>query len=206
MPIKKKNSRRSPLQNRSIQLTLDLIEGGFKVLDQFGLEKFSTNKVAEVTGVSIGSIYQYFGNKEELLLRMIEVTTTDILAEVTQKMNSLEFENPQDFVNAFVFDVYALFMKRNSIGHMLFLSGRDKIGLLLLKKSREEFISKLTIYYNERFPIKNESQKQNRMQTLEVLVISFMGLVQAIILEKKTKKEADSLMFKFSHLARAAIV
>tara|TARA_B110001454_G_scaffold219204_1_gene252213 strand:- start:30855 stop:31412 length:558 start_codon:yes stop_codon:yes gene_type:complete len=184
---------------------MDLIEGGFKVLDQFGLEKFSTNKVAEVTGVSIGSIYQYFSNKEELLLRMIEVTTTDILVEVTQKMNSLEFENPQDFVNVFVFDVYSLFMKRKSIGHMLFLSGRNEIGLLLIKKSREEFISKLIVYYNERFPIENESEKQSRKQTLEVLVISFMGLVQAIILEKKTKKEADSLMLKFSHLARAAV-
>ncbi len=205
MPIKNKNSRRSPLQNRSVRLTMDLIEGGFKVLDQFGLEKFSTNKVAEVTGVSIGSIYQYFSNKEELLLRMIEVTTTDILVEVTQKMNSLEFENPQDFVNVFVFDVYSLFMKRKSIGHMLFLSGRNEIGLLLIKKSREEFISKLIVYYNERFPIENESEKQSRKQTLEVLVISFMGLVQAIILEKKTKKEADSLMLKFSHLARAAV-
>jgi len=205
VPHRKINSRRLPVQKRSIQLTMDLVEGGFKVLDKVGLDKFSTNKVAEATGVSIGSFYQYFNKKEDLLLRMIEVATSEILYQVTEKMNSLEFETPEEFLNCLVFDVYSLFMKQKSIRHMLFLSGRDSNGIYLVKRSREEFISKLTIYYNERFPIKNLNDKQSRTETLEMLVISFMGLIQAIVLEKKPQKEADNLMSKFSLAAQTTL-
>ena len=60
------------------------------ILLEEGLEAFNTNRVAEVAGVSIGSLYQYFPNKESLLLQLQEreVKTTwkvldSILADVS---------------------------------------------------------------------------------------------------------------------------
>lgn len=41
-------------------------------MTQQSLAGFNTNRVAEVAGVSVGSLYQYFPNKESLVTALIE--------------------------------------------------------------------------------------------------------------------------------------
>jgi AcrR family transcriptional regulator len=43
------------------------VEAGTRVLDSQGWSGFTTNEVAEVAGISIGSLYQYFPNKLALV-------------------------------------------------------------------------------------------------------------------------------------------
>jgi len=59
--------RRKPAQTRAKRLVLDILEATAKVLEEHGAETLSTNKVAARAGVSIGSIYQYFHDKQGLL-------------------------------------------------------------------------------------------------------------------------------------------
>lgn len=49
-----------------------IIDAAKRVLEREGLEAFTTNRVAEVAGVSVGSLYQYFPNKDALLLAVVE--------------------------------------------------------------------------------------------------------------------------------------
>jgi AcrR family transcriptional regulator len=42
-------------------------EAATRILKEQGVEGFNTNAVAEKAGVSIGSLYQYFGSKEALI-------------------------------------------------------------------------------------------------------------------------------------------
>ncbi|QNK71613.1 TetR/AcrR family transcriptional regulator [Variovorax sp. PAMC26660] len=44
-----------------------MVEAGTQVLGQRGWARFTTNEVAEMAGVSIGSLYQYFPNKLSLI-------------------------------------------------------------------------------------------------------------------------------------------
>src|SRR5438552_525696 len=54
------NPRKTASQNRS-RLTVDaLVEATARVLIKEGYDRASTNKIAAVAGVSIGSLYQYF--------------------------------------------------------------------------------------------------------------------------------------------------
>lgn len=55
--------RKSPRQQRSHVMVNSIIEAATRVLAQRGWAHFKTNEVAEVAGVSIGSLYQYFPNK-----------------------------------------------------------------------------------------------------------------------------------------------
>jgi len=59
--------RKQPRQARSIATVEAIIEAGAHVLSQAGWAGFSTNKVAEAAGVSIGSLYQYFPDKLALV-------------------------------------------------------------------------------------------------------------------------------------------
>nr|WP_145720534.1 TetR/AcrR family transcriptional regulator [Mesorhizobium tianshanense] len=59
--------RKQPRQARSIATVEAIIEAGAHILSELGWAGFTTNKVAEVAGVSIGSLYQYFPDKLALV-------------------------------------------------------------------------------------------------------------------------------------------
>jgi AcrR family transcriptional regulator len=66
------NPRKSASQERS-RLTVEaLLEATARVLMKDGYDGASTNKIAAVAGVSIGSLYQYFPSKEALVAAVID--------------------------------------------------------------------------------------------------------------------------------------
>ena len=66
--------RKTPRQRRSEFTREMILEAAARVLSKKSLEGFNTNYVAEVAGVSIGTLYQYFPNKESLIAVLIERT------------------------------------------------------------------------------------------------------------------------------------
>ena len=48
----------------------DILEAAIRVLAHDGARRFTTARVAEAAGVSVGSLYQYFPNKESILFRL----------------------------------------------------------------------------------------------------------------------------------------
>ena len=62
--------RKSPRQTRSTQLVADILEAAVRVLIRDGARRFTTARVAETAGVSVGSLYQYFPNKQAILFHL----------------------------------------------------------------------------------------------------------------------------------------
>jgi AcrR family transcriptional regulator len=64
--------RKAPRQTRSANTVETLLAAAARVLERESLAGFNTNRVAEVAGVSIGSLYQYFPNKAALVAALID--------------------------------------------------------------------------------------------------------------------------------------
>jgi AcrR family transcriptional regulator len=62
-----KTSRNAPKQSRSRATVTAILDATTRVLDQEGYEAATTTRVAEVAGVSIGTLYQYFSNRDTIL-------------------------------------------------------------------------------------------------------------------------------------------
>jgi AcrR family transcriptional regulator len=60
-------ARKRPRQARSTQLVAAILQAAARVLVRDGAHRFTTARVAEAAGVSVGSLYQYFPNKEAIL-------------------------------------------------------------------------------------------------------------------------------------------
>ena len=64
------SSRKMPKQARSTALVEAILEAAVQVLAEEGARRFTTARVAEKAGVSVGSLYQYFPNKAAILFRL----------------------------------------------------------------------------------------------------------------------------------------
>jgi AcrR family transcriptional regulator len=65
-------TRRNPRQQRAQATVEAVLEAAAQILEAKGMEGASTNAIATRAGVSVGSLYQYFPNKEALLLALHE--------------------------------------------------------------------------------------------------------------------------------------
>ncbi|WP_349962337.1 TetR/AcrR family transcriptional regulator [Rhizobium sp. ZPR3] len=76
--------RKSPRQDRSIATVEAIFEATLQVLSSDGLIRFNTTRVARRAGVSVGTLYQYFPNKQALLFAVLERHLV-MLAEAIEK-------------------------------------------------------------------------------------------------------------------------
>ena len=83
------SQRRTPSQERSGELVRKLLEATAQVLADVGLEATSTNKIAARAGVAIGSIYQYFPNKEALIDALLDERLRRMEALTASRMEAL---------------------------------------------------------------------------------------------------------------------
>ncbi len=83
-PSKPLARRKQPRQDRS-KVTVDaILEATERVLAERGLEATTTTDVAELAGVSIGTLYQYFPNKQALVAAVIEARLDRDLAAIDE--------------------------------------------------------------------------------------------------------------------------
>ena len=85
------NPRKTASQKRS-RLTVDALLGATaRILVREGFDKASTNRIAEVAGVSVGSLYQYFPSKEALVAALIDRHNQEVMhavqGELTEAVN-----------------------------------------------------------------------------------------------------------------------
>ncbi len=62
--------RKSPTQERSQETVNIIFEAAARILERDGREGFNTNAVAELAGISIGTLYHYFPSKDAILIEM----------------------------------------------------------------------------------------------------------------------------------------
>src|SRR5580692_3367 len=64
--------RKSPVQARSSVTVEAISEATIQVLLSHGTDRLTTTRVAERAGVSVGTLYQYYPNKQSLLFAVLE--------------------------------------------------------------------------------------------------------------------------------------
>jgi AcrR family transcriptional regulator len=64
--------RKTPIQARSAATVEAIVEATIQVLLAVGLDRLTTTRVAERAGVSVGTLYQYYPNKQSLLFALLK--------------------------------------------------------------------------------------------------------------------------------------
>lgn len=72
-------ARRKPRQARALYKIGLILEATMRLLDQGDIESLNTNAIAELAGVSIGTVYQYFDGKQAILDMLVDQELGDLI-------------------------------------------------------------------------------------------------------------------------------
>ena len=103
--------RKAASQERSRATVAALVEATARILVSDGFDKASTNRIAEVAGVSVGSLYQYFPSKEALVVAVIERHNRQIMevvGHVVDEIDSLSVEHAVHSLVAMAIDAHRI--------------------------------------------------------------------------------------------------
>ncbi|HZD49266.1 MAG TPA: TetR/AcrR family transcriptional regulator [Silvibacterium sp.] len=98
----KHSARRRPKQRRARQTVEAVLDAVVRILRRGGVGAITTNRIAEVAGVSIGSVYQYFPDKRAIFVALHERHVQEIDRMVHAVLVEHAASSLEDFVRAMV--------------------------------------------------------------------------------------------------------
>lgn len=126
---------RVPQQDRSRHKVRLILEAATRILEKDGMDRLTTNATASLAGVSIGTLYQYFPDKEAILDTLADQEFEGMAGRVRASMQDASHQSTQDRVTAMVRAVAASYGRRHQ-AHRLVMAhslsrGNDRLAPLL---------------------------------------------------------------------------
>ena len=85
--------RRDPSQRRALVLIDAIRQAALEIIEKEGPAALTTNRVADRAGVSIGSLYHYYPNKESIVADLFEVRVQALVDAIEAMRQSVHFED-----------------------------------------------------------------------------------------------------------------
>ncbi len=101
--------RKQPSQVRAKNTVDSILSASRSILKQDGPLKFSTNTIAKKSGVSVGSIYQYFQSKEKILEMLLELELNSSIKKFDEEIRGLLNLSIEEKVNGVIKNISSLF-------------------------------------------------------------------------------------------------
>lgn len=96
------NPRKTPRQSRSRATCDAVLEAAARILESEGRHAFTTNHVAELAGISVGSLYQYFPGKEAIVAVLVRELRREMLDDFEEAVRRSAGEDVSGAAKALV--------------------------------------------------------------------------------------------------------
>jgi AcrR family transcriptional regulator len=95
--------RREPLQQRSRERVQQILASARELIDEGGIAALSTTRLAERSGVPVGTLYRYFANRDEVIAAFLESEMERLDMELATAVLSLERVSLRNLVEVATF-------------------------------------------------------------------------------------------------------
>ena len=134
------NSRRTPRQARANATVDAILTAALQLLESDGVEHLTTNRVAERAGVSIGTVYQYFADKQEILAALAQRRAAAVRDDIaTMLIERPELGTVRPIVRALMSSFEGSAATRRALLDALFHRG----GAGVLQSHHEAFLASI---------------------------------------------------------------
>lgn len=146
--------RKAPRQTRS-RLTVEaLLDAAAQVFERHGYAAGTTNRIAERAGVSIGSLYQYYPNKDAILVALVQRHVDEGVAVAGPVLTALVADAPpvEAGMRRLVEAMVALHRDRPALHRVLFEEAPRPPALRRRLEALEEAVTDSVATYLRRAP------------------------------------------------------
>jgi AcrR family transcriptional regulator len=95
-------ARKQPTQDRAAKTRQRILDAAAHVFAEYGYAAGTTNRIAEYAGLSIGSLYQYFPNKDAVLRALMDAHADAGARLLTERLSGGLPERMDDTLRVFV--------------------------------------------------------------------------------------------------------
>lgn len=184
MAVKKKTAKplkREP-KSKKAQDTKDvIIKASAQILLKQGFEALNTNLVAKKAGVSIGSLYQYFGSKDEILVFLLNKILDEKIERVKNALSlSMVFESADQIIGHVVDVLFESYSSETAALESILIPNsfhlRDKILLSKIVMGNEIFMPILKMVLISKLPkLKHRDLEAVSFMLVQVTRSVFVG-------------------------------
>jgi AcrR family transcriptional regulator len=180
--------RKSASQKRSQATVEALLDATARVLTREGYDRASTNRIAAVAGVSVGSLYQYFPNKEALVAALVARHNREmlqLLRDAIGKVASCDLATAmRELVRATV-DAHLV----DPALHRIFADQVPRMGQLAkIEELQREAFQLVRAYLEER---RNEISVRDLDSATAICVTTVEALIHEFVIDRPEAPEAD---------------
>lgn len=177
MPSKTRTTpRKLPQQDRSKVTVEAILIATARILTKFGYEKANTNRIAELAGVSIGSLYQYFPNKEALITALAEQHVNTMMEIIESKLKDLS-EAP---IEVILHELVKACIAAHAVDPMLHKVLNEQVPRINNTNLEQQVTALLRNYLEKKC---DQIQPQNLDLTVFILVRTVEALTHAAVIE-----------------------
>ncbi|MCC6333857.1 MAG: TetR family transcriptional regulator [Myxococcales bacterium] len=173
--------RKRPSQGRSKATVEAIVQATARVLLKDGYEACTTNRVAETAGVSIGSVYQYFPNKESLVVAVMEGHLGQMQEALARRLGELSDADLPTVVKSMVGGMLEMHRIQPRL-HRVLLEQVPRIGALKrlheLNDQYEPLVAAWLEAHQEQLELPNPGA------AAYVMIAAVEGVVSRVMLEK----------------------
>ena len=193
--------RKNAKQVRARETVRQILEAATSILE--GPEKgLTTNKIAKVAGVSIGSLYQYFPNKEAILNTIIEKNLEKKFRVMSSKLLEMKDSSIEELMERLVELITSLFYERSEakrvfLAELYRLPVRNKLFSI-----ENEFQDRLLEVFSCHSHFEKSNFKELRTRTF-ILVHAVLGVLKSSLTNRQDvdpddlRKELKSLVVHY---------
>lgn len=167
---------KAPTQERSRQTVATILDACSRLILSEGFYAITTDTIAKEAGVSIGSLYQFFGNKESVvqgLVKNIMEEDKRIFAERLRDLHQVPDENKIAALIELIFEVY----RRD---HIL----RAKLSSIQYYVTEPALVSEFILFFEQMIrSALSEIPGKRAENTSYILVHTIIGLVNSLSLD-----------------------
>ena len=187
--------RKSPTQARAEHTVDAILEAAAQILQSDGEEKLNTNRIAERAGFSIGTLYQYFADKEAIIAALAERERDKVLATIVKALSSVESNDAQSVIREIVRTMIGSFAKRKRARRIIMMTMLKRWQFAPDKQQGTSVIEQLIV--------ESGGRGHGRVMTPAaafVLTRAFMGAIRAAVLENSPHLETPEFEDELVHL------
>jgi AcrR family transcriptional regulator len=182
-----------PKQSRSKVMVDAIFEAAARILPKIGSDKITTKKIAEVAGVSIGSLYQYFPNKESLLGALMDLGMNQMTAAMNKTIDGFNGNSTEDFIDSLVDEALSLMLSEKAKIREIYRPVSEFGRLPAIFEFRQRVVERIAKELERLHPGYPASEY---IRVSFVGVHSLMGVCLTMLYDEKQTYSIDELAFE----------